>query len=168
MKVACNNIFVNIFIAKVITDFWGTFLLVWLTKLMVLNLRKRFNVENALTFYILDTCFCTTILDSTVFGLRSLDTIVIYIFRLFLYYTCNHSVRIIWRLFNQLTMQINWLVSVWFASFNRSVYFFPCSIYSINLIICFMLSWLFGLLVLLTFFVVRVVVDFSFLKFIPL
>ena len=28
MKVACNNIFMNIFIAKAITDSWGMFLLV--------------------------------------------------------------------------------------------------------------------------------------------
>ena len=40
MKVACNNIVMSIFKATDITVSWGMFLLVWLTKLMVFNLRK--------------------------------------------------------------------------------------------------------------------------------
>ena len=41
MKVACNNVFMSIFLAKLITDFWGIYRLVRLTKLIVFNLRKR-------------------------------------------------------------------------------------------------------------------------------
>ena len=40
IKVACSNIFMSIFIAKAIADSWAMCLLVWLTKLMVFNLKN--------------------------------------------------------------------------------------------------------------------------------
>ena len=39
-EIACNNIFISIFIAKVAADSWGMFLLVLSIKLMVFNLKK--------------------------------------------------------------------------------------------------------------------------------
>ena len=44
-----------------------------------------------------------------------------HIFILFLCYTSDHSVRIIWRLFDRLAIQIDRFVSMWFGHFNRSV-----------------------------------------------
>ena len=126
MKVACNNIFMSIFIAKVATDSRGMFLLVWSMKLVVFNLKKGKlldeNPDNpnpirtycwkcCLTFYILDTCFCTTILDWNIFGLRTLDTILnlsYFVFILHLWSQYPHHLEAI-----QSICYANWLIGLW-------------------------------------------------------
>ena len=74
-----------------------------------------------MTFYLLDKCFITAVFDWTVFGIRTLDTIVTLYSFCFCITPVITLVSIIWWLLNWLAMQIDWLVSVWFGRFDRSV-----------------------------------------------
>ena len=79
------------------------------------KLSEKWKTHATVSSYLLDTDFITSFLDWTVFWSYNFD----------------HSVHIIWMLFDPLAMEIDWLVSLWFGCLDRSVYFIPC-IYSIS------------------------------------
>ena len=152
MKVACN-IVMSIFIAKVITDSWGIFRLVWLTKLMVFNLRKGkitrweigLNVESAVWNFICWICAFVQLFWTGLFLDLDLWTrlwfYIYFVFSLHLWSQSLLRLEAIWSISNS----NQWFVSVWFRRFDRrNVYFLPYIyfIYYVYLFFCFTLYFL--------------------------
>lgn len=102
---------------------------------------------------LLDTCFIATILDWTVFGLSTLDSILDFIFT---FVFVLHSVYFIWKLFIWLAVWIDWLVCTksidWLIGhWSKCIVLTLCSFYSIYIFICFMLSLLFCIYIIKSF-----------------